>query len=425
MAESSDRPAPMNAPRATAREDYPRAEFLREPFGVTALCVADEDRINPEDDPEAALEALAEGPAPESPARRRRLARAALYGFRDARRSARLGLAVAAVALLVAVGVGVFALTNDDETGGAGGSGAVTDDIVAGARPGTVYIRARGLGQEASGTGVLVDADEGLVLTNFHVIALGGDLQAGTPDRLDDAEIRAAAPCEDLALLEVEGLEGRRAIQLGRQEAVEQGDPVVALGYPVSASGGKSLTSTAGVVSSVSTPLRLPAPDQPRFSNLVQTDAALGAGNSGGPLVGADGRLVGVNTILFTGGAGSPSAEQGYAIGVDRVRDVLADFRDGRSRAWFGAGLLTPPPGILEREHLPAGMLVTAAQDGTSAADLRLEEVLITEIDGTRVGSSLAGYCRAVGDAQSGDELDVTVITGPGAREQTVAVEFD
>jgi len=390
--------------------------------------VADEDRINPEEDPEAALEELAEGPAPESPARRRRLARAALYGFRDARRSARIGMGVAAAALLVAIGVGVLALTRDGDDGGsgrAGGSGAVTDDIVAKARPGTVYIRARGLGQEASGTGVIVDAGEGLVLTNFHVIALGEDLQAGAPDRLDDAEIRAAAPCEDLALLEVEGLEGRHAIALGRQDAVEQGDPVVALGYPVSASGGKSLTSTAGVVSSVNTPLRIPAPDQPRFTNLVQTDAALGAGNSGGPLVGAGGKLVGVNTILFTGGAGNPSAEQGYAIGVDRVRELLAEFREGRSRAWFGAGLLTPPPGVLERERLPAGMFATAAQDGTSAADLRLEQVLITAVDGRPLKSSLASYCEAVGDAASGDELDLTVIAGPRGREQTVPVKLD
>jgi putative serine protease PepD len=389
--------------------------------------VADEERINPEEDPEAALESLAEGSAPESPARRRRLARAALYGFRDARRSARIGMAVAGLALLVALGVGVLAFTRDGADGGArlGGSGAVTDDIVASARPGTVYIRSRGLGQQASGTGVLVDAQQGLVLTNFHVIALGSDLQAGTPDRLDDAKVLAAAPCEDLALLEVQGLEQREAIPLGRQDRIAQGDPVVALGYPVSASGGKSLTSTAGVVSSVNTPLRIPAPDQPHFNNLVQTDAALGAGNSGGPLVGADGKLVGVNTILFTGGAGNPSAEQGYAIGVDRVREVLDDFRDGRSRAWFGAGLLTPPPGVLERERLPAGMLATGAAEGTSAAELRLEQVLITAIDGKRVGSTLAGYCRAVGDARSGDRLDVTVVAGPSGRRQTVAVTLN
>lgn len=389
--------------------------------------MADDQRINPDEEPEAALEELAEGGGPETPARRRRLARASLAAVRDARRSARIGLGLGAVALLVALGVAVLALTLDDDDDGArtGGAGAITDDIVAEARPGTIYIESRGFGQRAAGTGVLVDAEDGLVLTNFHVVSLGSDLRAGTPDRLDDAEIVAAAPCEDLALLEVEGLDGRTAISLGEQGDVAQGDPVVALGYPVSASGGKSLTSTAGVVSSVNTPLRLPAPDQPRFQNLVQTDAALGAGNSGGPLVGADGRLVGVNTILFTGSAGSPSAEQGYAIGVDRVREVLADFRDGRSRAWFGAGLLTPPPAILRREQLPPGMLVTSAQEGTSADELRLEQVLITAIDGEPVKSSLASYCRAVGDVESGDELDVTVIAGPGGREQTLRVEFD
>jgi S1-C subfamily serine protease len=390
--------------------------------------VADDERINPEEDPEAALEALAEGSAPESPARRRRLARAALYGFRDARRSARIGVAVAAAALAVAIGVGVVALTRDGgdtTTVRSGGAGAVTDDIVAKARGGTIYIRTRGFNQQATGTGVLVDAGEGLVLTNFHVVALGTDVQAGTPDRLEDATIQAAAPCEDLALLKVDGVENRKAIELAEQKDVKQGDPVVALGYPVSASGGRSLTSTAGVVSSVNTPLRIPAPDQPRFNNLVQTDAALGAGNSGGPLVGADGKLVGVNTILFTGDERNPSADQGYAIGVDRVRAVLEDLQSGHSRGWFGAGLLPPPRALLTRARLPDGMLVTGAQDGTSAADLRLEDVLLTAIDGKRVRSTLASYCHAAGAARSGDRHDMTVITRAGGREQTVAVEFD
>ena len=94
------------------------------------------------------------------------------------------------------------------------------------------------------------------------------------------------------------------------------------------------------------TPLRIPAPHQPRFTNLVQTRCCARAGNSGAPLVGAGGRLVGINTILFAGSAAQPGADQGYAIGVDRVREVLSDFREGRWRAWFGAGLLTPPPGI-------------------------------------------------------------------------------
>jgi S1-C subfamily serine protease len=385
--------------------------------------VADEERINPEEDPEAALEALAEGSAPESPAGRRRLARAALYGFRDARRSARIGMAVGAAALAVAIAVGVLALTRDD--GGSTtvrGGGALTDEIVAKARSGTVYIRARALNQEATGTGVVIDAGRGLVLTNFHVAALG-DLQAGTPTRLDDASIEAAAPCDDLALLKVEGLEGRTPIELGDQGEVKQGDPVVALGYPVSASGGQSLTSTAGVVSSVSTPLRVRAPEQPRYPNLVQTDAALAPGNSGGPLVGADGRLVGVNTIILSGGEGA--AGQGYAIGVDRVREVLDDLRNGHSRAWFGAGVFTPSERFLRRERLPEGVLVTGAQGGTAAASSGMEDVLVTAVDGRRVGRSLAGYCAAMGRHRSGDTVELTVIRTAGGQEQAVRVKLE
>jgi S1-C subfamily serine protease len=386
--------------------------------------VADEERIDPEEDPEAALEALAEGSAPESPARRRRLARAALYGFRDARRSARIGMAVGAAALAVAIAVGVLALTGDGEGGSStvrsGGAGAQTDEIVAKARGGTVYIRSRALGRQATGTGVVIDAGRGLVITNFHVVALG-DLQAGTPNRLDDASIQAAAPCDDIALLEVEGLEERTAIELGHQGEVKQGDTVVALGYPVSASGGRSLTSTAGVVSSVSTALRIRAPEQPRYSNLVQTDAALAPGNSGGPLVGADGRLVGVNTIIL----GGEGATQGYAIGVDRVREVLADLRRGRSRAWFGAGVFTPSERFLRRERLPAGVLVTGAQGGTAAASSGLEDVLVTAVDGKRVGRSLAGYCTAMGRHRSGDTVELTVIRTAGGEEQAVRVKLE
>ena len=347
---------------------------------------------------------------------------------RDARRSARIGIAVAAVALAVAIAVGALALTGDDDGGTktttvrTAGAGAVTDDIVAKARGGTVYIRSLALGRWATGTGVLVDAERGLVLTNFHVIALGENVRAGTPHGLHDASIEAAAPCEDLALLKVRGLEGRTAIELGDQSRVKQGDPVVAIGYPVSASGGRSLTSTAGVVSSVNTPLRLRLPEQPRYSNLVQTDATLAPGNSGGPLVGADGRLVGVNTIILTGVAG---AGQGYAIGVDRVRQVLGDLRRGRSTAWFGAGVSTPSRRFLRRERLPAGVLVTGAQAGTAAASLGLSDVLVTAVDGRRVGRSFAGYCAAMGRHGSGDTVELSVIRTAGGLEQPVRVKLD
>jgi S1-C subfamily serine protease len=377
----------------------------------------------PEEDPDAVIAALAEGEVPPSPVRRRRFGRAALEALRRARRTARIGLGLAVVALGAAVALAVVALTGDED--GDRPRAADAEAIVAAGRPATVFVRARGLGQESFGSGVVLDAGEGLVLTNFHVVGIGDDVQAGRPGELADATVRAAAPCDDLALLEVEDLDGFEALALGSQDELAQGDQVVALGYPASASGGTSLTSTAGVVSAVRTSLRLPAPDSPRFPNLVQTDASLNPGNSGGPLVGEDGRLVGVSTILFQGTRATPINDQGYAVGVDRIRAVLGQLRDGRSLGWFGAGLLVPPPELLRRERLPEGLLATAAAEGTSAEVIGLEEVLITEIGGRPVGGTLTSYCDAVEGVKSGDARQVKVIVGPGGGERTVRVVFE
>jgi S1-C subfamily serine protease len=382
---------------------------------------------SPEDDPDAVLAALAEGEVPAGPTERRRFGRAALAAVRNARRTARAGIALAALALVAAAVLVVVALSGDDEAErpAAAGGGGDAEAVVAAARPATVFIRARGLGQESSGSGVVVDAGEGLVLTNFHVVGLGGEVAAGRPGALKEAALRAAAPCDDLALLEIDGLEGFEELPLGSQRELAQGDQVVALGYPASASGGTSLTTTAGIVSAVRTRLRLPAPDAPRFTNLVQTDAALNPGNSGGPLVGEDGRLVGLSTILFQGTPTTPINDQGYAIGVDRIRALLGDMSEGRSIGWFGAGLLVPPPELLRRQSLPDGLLATTAAEGTSAEEVGLEEVLITEIGGRPVGGTLASYCRAVAGVKSGDTRSVQVITGPRARPRTVEIVFE
>ena len=412
----------MKEPRAKGLEAYSPASR------VEAEVSPDEPHAgppDPEQDPDAALQALATGDV-SSGRSRRRLARAALEGLRQARRTARLGVGLAALALIVAVALGVFTLTRGDDAqtrvaGESEGAGA----IVAAARPATVLVRSRGVAGTSLGSGVVVDAAERLVLTNFHVIGSGGQIEAGRPGRLEPASVRGAAPCDDLALLEVDSLEGFEALPLGAQDEIAQGDQVVALGYPASASGGSSLTTTAGVVSAVRTSLRLPAPDSPRFLNLVQTDAALNPGNSGGPLVGRDGRLVGVNTILFQGSPEAPVTSQGYAVGVDRIRVVLERLRESRSIGWFGAGLLVPPPELLRRGRLPEGLLATAAAEGTSAESSGVEEVLIIAVGDRPVGGTLAGYCQAVEGVQSGDARVLTVVTGPRRRPQKVQVEFE
>lgn len=380
---------------------------------------------DPEQDPDAALEALASDDVPAGRSRRR-LARAALEGLRQARRTARVGVGLAALALIAAVSLAIFTLTRDEDTRttvGEGGDDAAA--IVASARPATVLVRARGRAGTSFGSGVVIDAAEGLVLTNFHVIGGGGEIEVGRPGRLQQASVRGAAPCDDLALLEAEELEGFEALPLGSQDEIAQGDQVVALGYPASAAGGSSLSTTAGVVSAVRTSLRLPAADSPRFVNLVQTDAALNPGNSGGPLVGRDGKLVGVNTILFQGSRETPINSQGYAVGVDRIRTVLGDLREARSIGWFGAGLLAPPPELLRRGRLPDGLLITAAAKGTSAESAGVEEVLMIAVGDRPVGGTVAGYCEAVKGVRSGDARVLTVVTGSRRRPRRVRVEFE
>jgi S1-C subfamily serine protease len=381
---------------------------------------------DPEQDPDAALEALATDHVPAG-VTRRRLARAALEGLRRARRTARWGIGLAALALVLAVALAIVTLTRDNEGGGPSGSAGRSDAaaIAAAGGPATVLVRASGRIGASFGSGVVIDAAEGLVLTNFHVIGTGGEIEAGRPGALRPASVRAAAPCDDLALLEVDGLEGSESLPLGSQKEIAQGDQVVALGYPASAAGGSSLTTTAGVVSAVHTSLRLPAPDSPRFLNLVQTDAALNPGNSGGPLVGDDGRLVGINTILFQGTGDTPINDQGYAVGVDRIRAVLGGLRESHSIGWFGAGLLVPPPDLLRRGRLPDGLLVTAAAAGTSAESAGVEEVLVIAVGDRPVGGTLAGYCKAVEGVHSGDARVLTVITGPRRRPKHVQVEFE
>jgi S1-C subfamily serine protease len=361
--------------------------------------------------------------------------------MRSGDRLKRVERAIVAVLLAVAVALGAVAVIGGGEEGGGGGgrpgggeAGRTTareqppeptapvrvrHAVIARARSGTVYIRSGSFNRTVAGSGVLLDARRGLVLTNFHVVVLGSGIEAGSPRRVEAAQILAAAPCEDLALLRVPGLRGRRPIRLGRQRDVELGAPVAALGYPARRAGRKSATTTRGVVSAPRTALRLRPPDARRYTNLVRTSAALAPGDSGGPLVGAHGRLVGVNTIVVPGGA-SGRPRQGYAIGVDRVRAVLRDLRRGRSRGWFGAGLVTPSRRFVRDERLPAGLFVTGAQGGTSAAALGIEGVLLTSVDGHPVGRSLARYCRAMRGHRSGETVELGVVRTAGGAVQAI-----
>ena len=333
------------------------------------------------------------------------------------RRRVKRATALAGTAVLVALVVGTLTLTG---VIGGGDAQSETDvaELVRAASDQTVRIVASDAGQQASGSGWVLDAKEGLVVTNFHVVNGGSDFSIAVDGAQRPAEIVGAAPCDDLAVLRVGERDGLRTMKLAPSGSVDQGEPVVAVGFAAGAGDDDKLVSTTGVVSVTSQPLKAPSPDTPDFRDVVQTDAAINPGNSGGPLLDADRRLVGVNTAVLLERGGVPLQNIGYAIGVDRVREVVAELRRKRSQSWIGTGLEFPPPEKLREEGLPPGVATLSAVEGTPAekAGLTGKTILITSVDGVEMDGSMRAWCKATAGKSSGDALEMTVRSVEGKR---------
>src|SRR4051794_23665823 len=320
----------------------------------------------------------------------------------------------AGAALLAVVGLIVFLATRGDGK-------PSPADITADAKKRTVLIKARIPGGTSTGTGFVLDAGRGLVVTNFHVVNGGSKFSVGVDGNLRPASIAGAAPCDDLAVLHVGDSSGMETFALGAQGDLKQGEQVVAVGYPASASLDDNLSSTVGVVSRVSGPFRAPSAEAPSYPNVVQTDAALNPGNSGGPLIDEQKRLVGVNAATITSLGGQPIQGQGYAIGVDRVKEVVGTLRGGHSRGWAGFGLEF-------LKHKPQGAraegVVAVPMGGSSAEAPPPVSGLVSEINGAHVGTTFAGYCDAVRSIGSGQTAVLTIQTRPNHAPEQVQVKF-
>jgi S1-C subfamily serine protease len=326
------------------------------------------------------------------------------------RERVRLATALGAgAALLAVVGLVVFLATR-------GGGKPSPEEIVADAMHRTVLIKAKIPQGTSGGTGFVLDAGKGLVVTNFHVVNGGSSFQVGVDGNLRKAEIAGAAPCDDIAVLSVSDHSGMENFPLGSQDELKQGEQVVAVGYPASASLDDELSSTAGVVSRVQGSFRAPAADAPSYPNVVQTDAALNPGNSGGPLIDERKKLVGVNTATLTSIGGQPIQGQGYAIGVDRVKELLGDLRSGHSQGWAGFGL------EFLKDSSEKGVL--AVPMGRPVAGEEPVSGLVSEINGAKVGSTFAGYCDAVRSIKSGDTAVLTVKVTSQTPAKQLQVKF-
>jgi putative serine protease PepD len=286
--------------------------------------------------------------------------------------------------------------------------------------PSTVQIRARG-GQQggATGSGFVLDR-QGHVVTNNHVVA--GSTESGTIRVVDQdgneatARLVGRSPVYDLAVLEVEDLDGLRPASLGRADSLVVGQDVVAIGSPL----GLSSTVTAGIVSALDRPVTTGnSEDESSYINAVQTDAAINPGNSGGPLVDLRGQVVGVNSaIATTGGFGAEAGNigVGFAIPIEQVRTTADQIlRTGEAR-YPVIGATVQTGGDAQED----GAVVQEVGSGTPAASAGLEGGdLITEVDGQRVMDGIA-LIVAIRTYQPGETIELTVLRD--GQESTLEV---
>ena len=251
---------------------------------------------------------------------------------------------------------------------------------------------------KALGSGVVVDSS-GLVVTNYHVIDGMTQVQVALSDKREfEAQIVLRDPRTDLAVLRIKGGDSFPFMEMGDSDALEVGDFVIAIGDPF----GVGQTVTQGIVSALAR-TQISASDSGFF---IQTDAAINPGNSGGALVDLDGRLVGINSMIYSRSGGSMGI--GFAIPVNMVKGVVsAALQGGKTvkRPWLGATLQNVSKDIADNLGLerPTGALVVevAAQGPAAAAGLRRGDI-IAAIDG-----------QAIDDAESaGFRLGVKSLGG-------------
>jgi Do/DeqQ family serine protease len=241
--------------------------------------------------------------------------------------------------------------------------------------------------ERSLGSGVIVDSS-GLVVTNYHVIADASEIKVALADKREfDADIVLKDERGDLAVLRIKGANEKfPTLEFANSDELQVGDVVLAIGDPF----GVGQTVTHGIVSAVAR-TQVGNSDYQFF---IQTDAAINPGNSGGALVDVSGRLVGINSEIYSRSGGSEGI--GFAIPANMVRVVVASAESGSKtvkRAWFGAKLQEVTPEIADSIGLrhPSGALVASVVSGSPAAraGVKTGDVIAT-IDGVTVDDPAA-----------------------------------
>jgi len=226
--------------------------------------------------------------------------------------------------------------------------------------------------QQALGSGFVIDK-AGRIVTNYHVIQGADKIRVSFSNRdTVEAQLVGSDPSTDLAVLQVDtGASALTPLPLGDSDKVEVGDPVVAIGNPF----GLDRTATSGIVSALQR--LITAPNSFTIDHVIQTDAPINHGNSGGPLLNSRGQVIGVNTQIETGGVASGNVGIGFSVPSNTVKDVIAQIvRTGRvDHAYLGIGGQAITPDVADIYNLPVskGVLIESVRSESGAAKAGLE----------------------------------------------------
>jgi S1-C subfamily serine protease len=290
-----------------------------------------------------------------------------------------------------------------------------------------------GGGGAATGSGFVVDKD-GTIVTNAHVVGDSEKVQVRFGEESDfvDADVVGVDASNDVAVLKVDPDDAElQPLPLGSSAGSQVGDPVVAIGNPF----GYTRSVTTGIVSAKQR--QITAPNGFSIDNVIQTDASVNPGNSGGPLLDAQGRVIGINSQIATGGSNG-SVGIAFAVPIDTVKTLLPDLKRGEEieRAFLGIEMLPITEGMARDLNQPVdnGALVQKIVPGGPAdkAGLKVGQTvtgdgviagsdLIVEVDGKQVESP-DDVPAAIADNKPGDTVKVTFYRGDDRK--TVDVEL-
>ena len=281
-----------------------------------------------------------------------------------------------------------------------------------------VSITASAQSGKSSGTGIVLSAD-GYLITNHHVIENAQVIAVQTSDeRQFQAAIVGSDEASDLAVLKVDATDLQPA-EFGDSGKLAVGDRVVAIGDPLGAQ--LRGTMTSGIVSAINRDLEV----NDRTMTLIQTDAALNNGNSGGPLINCYGQVIGINTMKLRSYYSTTAEGLGFAIPMAVAKPILEELMENgyvAGRPAIGISYDTLPLAFRIYYNLPEGVYISAVYDGSDAQAKGVTAGdIITAVNGTRV-TSIDELNRVKNQFTAGDSITLTLYNGGNYRDVEVTL---